>query len=125
MEIYLTILSPEVGGLNGEYGNAAEELEMALRSLGPQIRVNEWPAVYDTLMIPLAGDFLIKVFQGLGSLGLGGIVGAWLQAKHGRKVRVKIGDIEAEAQTAAEVEKLLARAQEMQKSNQSKLIHEP
>jgi hypothetical protein len=41
-----------------------------------------------------------------------------------RKVRLKIGDIEAEAQTVKEVEKLLARAQEMQRSNQPKVIHE-
>jgi hypothetical protein len=40
-------------------------------------------------------------------------------------VRLKIGDIEAEAQTAEEVERLIARAHEIQQRNQPKVIHEP
>jgi hypothetical protein len=43
---------------------------------------------------------------------LGGLIGAWLQAKYRRKVRLKIGEIEAEAQTVEEVEKLFRRAEE-------------
>jgi len=42
-------------------------------------------------------------------------------ARYGRKVRLKIGEIEAEAQTREEVEKLLARAQEIQQRNQPPL----
>jgi hypothetical protein len=41
-------------------------------------------------------------------------LGAWLGSRNGRKVRIKIGDIEAEAQTREDVEALLARAQEIQ-----------
>jgi hypothetical protein len=41
---------------------------------------------------------------------LSGALGAWLQARYGRKVRLKIGDIEAEGRSLAEVEKLLALA---------------
>ena len=37
---------------------------------------------------------------------------AWLEARYGRKVRFKDADIEVEAQTMAEVDKLLARAQQ-------------
>ena len=48
--------------------------------------------------------------------------GAWLHAKYGRKVRLKIGDIEAEAQSVEEVEKLIARAQEIQQANQPKKV---
>ena len=63
----------------------------------------------------------------LASLGtpLGTALGAWLHARYGRKVRLKIGDIEAEAQTLKEVEKLIARAQEIQQRNQPKVVHEP
>jgi hypothetical protein len=71
------------------------------------------------------GMTVIKVAQTLGSIGLGGIAGAWLQAKNGRKVRLKVGDIEAEAQTAEEVERLLAKAQEIQQLNEPKKIHDP
>jgi hypothetical protein len=56
---------------------------------------------------------------------LGGILGAWLHAKYGRKVRLKIGDIEAEAQTEEQVQKLLKQAEEFQQRNQPKVIHEP
>ena len=56
---------------------------------------------------------------------LAGILGAWLHARYGRKVRLKIGDIEAEAQTAEEVEKLLDKAHEIQQRSQPTVIHEP
>lgn len=56
---------------------------------------------------------------------LSGALGAWLHARYGRKVRLKIGDIEAEAQTREEVEKLLARALEIQQHIEPKRIHEP
>ena len=73
---------------------------------------------------PLSGEFVITLAKTLGSLGLGGIIGAWIQAKHGRKVRLKVGDIEAEAQTPEEVERLVARALEIQQRNQPKVVRE-
>ncbi len=42
---------------------------------------------------------------------LTGILGAWLQSKAGRKVRLKVGDIEVEASTVDEVKQLLQHAQ--------------
>lgn len=42
---------------------------------------------------------------------LTGILGAWVQSKVGRKVRLKVGDIEVEARTVEEAEQLLQRAQ--------------
>lgn len=80
---------------------------------------------YCFLIVRPSGDFIIQAGQALSSLGLGGIIGAWLTAKYGRKVRLKVGEIEAEAHTPEEVEKLLARAQEIQQRNQPKVIHEP
>jgi hypothetical protein len=50
---------------------------------------------------------------------LTGILGAWLQSKAGRKVRLKVGDIEVEAKTVEEVEQLLQRAQALQASQES------
>jgi hypothetical protein len=38
------------------------------------------------------------------------IAGAWAQARFGQKVRLKVGDIEAEASTAEELERLIAHA---------------
>jgi hypothetical protein len=65
------------------------------------------------------GEFTIKlaeiVVPALGT-ALGTIIGAWLQARSGRKVRLKVGEVEAEAQTVEDVEKLIARAQDIQRS---------
>jgi hypothetical protein len=56
---------------------------------------------------------------------IAGFVGALLHARYGRKVRLKIGDIEAEAQTEEQIGKLLKQAEEFQKRNESKImIHE-
>ena len=41
---------------------------------------------------------------------LAAVAGAFVQARLGRKVRIKIGDIEVEASSAAEVERLLGKA---------------
>jgi hypothetical protein len=51
-------------------------------------------------------------------------VGAWLHARYGRKVRLKIGDIEAEAQTEKQLRSLLKQAEDYQSRNK-KAIHEP
>jgi hypothetical protein len=42
--------------------------------------------------------------------GLTALAGAWLQARFGRKVRIKIGDIEAEASSLEEVRELLEQS---------------
>jgi hypothetical protein len=60
------------------------------------------------------GELLISFIQFAGPV-VGVIVGAWIQSKAGRKVRIKIGDVEIEASTKealtkAELEKMLQRA---------------
>jgi hypothetical protein len=58
-------------------------------------------------------EYLITLSQAVGPT-LGVILVAWLQGRSGRKVRLKIGDVEAEARTTEEVESLLQRAKEFQ-----------
>lgn len=60
------------------------------------------------------GEFGIKLAATMGPV-LGTVLGAWLHARYGRKARVKIGDIEAEAQTVEEVKQLLNRVEEFQR----------
>jgi hypothetical protein len=72
----------------------------------------------------LSGEFVLKVADKIGPPLIAGVAG-WLHGRAGRKVRLKVGDIEAEAPTIEEVEKLLDRAQEIQQRNQPKVIHEP
>jgi hypothetical protein len=54
------------------------------------------------------GEFIITLGPGLGPT-FGAELGAWLQARHGRKIRVKCEGVEIEAQTPEQVETLLAR----------------
>jgi len=48
------------------------------------------------------------------------VCGAWVQARYGRKVRLKIGDVEAEGRTIKEIESLLVRAAEFQNATRTK-----
>lgn len=50
-----------------------------------------------------------------------GILGAWLQSKTGRKVRLKDGDVEIEAQTVEDVGKLLEMAAEQRAKREEKV----
>jgi hypothetical protein len=49
------------------------------------------------------GEYIITPVPILGP-AFGTVLGAWLQARHGRKLRVKLDDIEIEAQTPEQVE---------------------
>ena len=60
----------------------------------------------------LLGGFTIENVKSV-ALVLGPIVGAWLQGRYGRKVRLKIGDIEAEARNVAEIEELLKQVEKV------------
>lgn len=66
---------------------------------------------------PYLGTFTVEFVKTLVPLAgvIGAAVGAWLHARMGRKVRLKIGEIEAEAQTIEEVQELLNRARKFQR----------
>ena len=65
---------------------------------------------------PYLGTFTVEVVKTLVPVAgvIGAAVGAWLHARMGRKVRVKIGETEAEAQTLEEVQELLKLARKFQ-----------
>ena len=44
---------------------------------------------------------------------------AWLGGRYGRKVRVKVGEVEVEANTVADIKDLLSRVEQMQKVDKS------
>jgi hypothetical protein len=78
--------------------------------------VGQAPMALDTLhevvviLVPTAGPVL------------GTILGAWLQGRYGRKVRVKSGDVEVEAQTPQQVEALLSRLSQLQERKPAKYL---
>ncbi|MGA3200404.1 MAG: hypothetical protein ABSD89_13520 [Halobacteriota archaeon] len=71
------------------------------------------------------GGFIIQLMHSPLAGVIAAAAGAWLHARYGRKVRLKVGDIEAEAQTEKQVQRLLEQAEEFQNRNKSKVIHEP
>jgi hypothetical protein len=87
----------------------------------------EWPPFFGgarAIPPPMLGDFFVKLAPTVGPI-VGTALGAWLHAHYGRRVRLKFGDVEAEAQNVEELEKLLACAQELQQHNQPKIIQKP
>jgi hypothetical protein len=66
----------------------------------------------------LSGAFVLQLASILGPAVAAGVTG-WLAGRTGRKVRLKVGDIEAEARTIKEVGQLLQRAQALQASQES------
>jgi hypothetical protein len=65
------------------------------------------------------GEFLVPIAQ-VAIPALGVVLGGWLQGRFGRKVRIKVGDVEAEARALEEVETLLQRVQEFKASVERK-----
>jgi hypothetical protein len=66
----------------------------------------------------LLGEFFIPLAQTLAPAFFT-LLGAWLTARGGRKVRLKIGNIEAEATTVQDVEALLQTATKFQEEKSS------
>ncbi len=64
-------------------------------------------------------EFAIKTLGPAVITGVAGVFGAWIGARTGRKLRVKIGDVEAEAHTREEITALLKRAAKFQQSTET------
>lgn len=124
-ELKLTLIpAPDDPSLKApEYQAGLRQFKQSLNSQGVEViavEIHEFSAIGFS---GAAGEYSIKLAAIVGPV-LGTAIGAWLHARYGRKVRLKIGEVEAEAQTVEEVEKLLDRAQEIQQRNQPKMIHD-
>src|SRR5437879_1212570 len=97
------------------YQTGLRQFEQALKSHGLQVSYTlEVQEAWTPEPIPAAylGDFTIKLALAVVA-AVSGCVGTWLHGRNGRKVRLKVGEIEAEAQTIEDVDKLLAHALEI------------
>jgi hypothetical protein len=70
----------------------------------------------------LVGEFVLPFAQIAGP-AIGVAVAAWFKGRAGRKLRLKVGDIEVEATTMQELEQLLEQAI-AQREHQSKLARD-
>jgi hypothetical protein len=66
------------------------------------------------------GQFLITLGPPVVA-AVAAIAGAWVQARYGRRVRLKFDDIEAEARTPEEIENLLKRVAQFRESKKAGL----
>ncbi len=99
------------------------QLSLRLRPGSLPIRVRVPGGTYGTRAGagPLAGPDLgnLLSFAGKAMPTLGTALVAWLGGRYGRKVRVKVGEVEIEANTVADVKDLLSRVEQLQKVDKS------
>jgi hypothetical protein len=83
---------------------------------GPRAPIGTWPTVAPA---PIASDTKSEVVVDLAPTPgpvIGMIVGTWLMGHSGRKVRLKSGDVEVEAQTPQQVDALLALLEQLRET---------
>ena len=100
------------------YQRELRQLEQGLRDTGAQIAPQALMRKNMGGSALLTGDFLIVV-QTLGPAAFT-FLGVWIQSRLGRKVRIKIGDIEVEAASAKEAERLLEKARMLRAEDAAK-----
>ncbi|GAA0574608.1 hypothetical protein GCM10009416_11640 [Craurococcus roseus] len=73
----------------------------------------ETPAIHLGQMVVKLGPYVAPA--------LAAVIGVWVQARFGRKARLKVGDVEAEARTPEEVAQLLELVPEIRDSKPKEL----
>jgi hypothetical protein len=121
-DLFLLPASDEAPYDSAEFQAGLEGFRSALRTKSIEARARMWgnpPAHFGSSLgttWTYTGEFTVA----LAAVGapLATILGAWLQARYGRKVRLKVADVEAEARNVEEVEQLLRHAQAFRKKVQ-------
>lgn len=108
-----------------EYQGELQRFEEALKKEGLDVAARTLTRKGAGFSSTLMGEFFIAL-QSLKNAGpFITIVVAWTAGRSTRKVRLKVGDIEVEAHTKAEVLELVEKAQQIQKDNVAPKIQMP
>jgi hypothetical protein len=119
LEITL-IPSPDDPSLESEHYQAViRDFDSAFRAHGliPSSRVLLMESAGNEVA-PHLGVFAVNLKDALPVIG--SVLTGWFAGRFGRKVRVRVGDIEVETNTVADAEKLIAKAQELKRSKTPK-----
>jgi len=111
IELILLRSPDDPAQFSDEYQAELSDIQENLRKGGLQVTGIAAHPAGDTHM----GQFLITLGPPV-IAAVAAVAGAWVQARYGRKVRLKFGDVEAEGRTSAEVGELLKRVAEFQDS---------
>ncbi|ETK22713.1 hypothetical protein H096_14088 [Pseudomonas sp. FH1] len=92
----------------------AELRELKQQAEGAGIQISPSFAVFDSPSASggLTGEFIVSVAQAVGPV-VTTLIAVWISRKTGRKLRLKVGDNEFEAQTKEEIDFLIAKAKEL------------
>jgi hypothetical protein len=117
-DLELTLIaSPEDQSLDDEdYQKDLRAFDDDLRAhgLSPSSRVSLIESTGNDIA-PHLGVFAVGLKEALPVIG--SVLTGWFAGRFGRKIRVKVGDIEVEANTVAEAEKLIAAAEKLREKN--------
>jgi hypothetical protein len=125
LSVWLTLLpAPDDPALcSPDYQRGLTEFAESLKA--HNVEVSSQVALREAVgsAVPYLGDFGVKLAVAIGP-ALCAEVGAWLHARYGRKVRLKISEkeIEVDAQTIGQVEELLRLAEEFRERTLPKVI---
>ena len=114
MTLVLTAAPNDPGARDPEYQRGLTAVSTALRDAG--ILYSQRNMTFDAAGAEgySIGQYVISVAQIVGPI-VGVAVGAWIQGRAGRKVRLKVGEIELEAYSRADMDVLVAKALELKK----------
>lgn len=101
------------------YQNELEKVEQSLQASVPDVQSVSYFQKSATGGSWLTGEFIMY----LSALGtpLGALLGSWITAKFGRKVKIKVDDIEVEAANLEQIDELLNRVREFKAENDKPL----
>lgn len=95
--------------MSDSYQTDLREVGRALRAKGLEIREVGGRSAREGCASCVSGEWKVALNAGIGPI-LKVSVGSWLQARRGRTVRLKMGEIEADVRTAEELASVIKLA---------------